>query len=135
MSLRGALIRNSSSVPLVSKHSPQYSIFSRRRNHDDVLMQTYENVGTVFAIVHSLAVATAKLDWHLYRSSKSGMKEDRVEVTSHACVDLWQRPNPVMPRRRFVETAQQHIDLTGESDILTSSARIGSSRCRTRTNS
>jgi HK97 family phage portal protein len=126
VSLRGALIRNSSTVPLVSKHSPQYSIFSRRRNHDDVLMQTYENVGTVFAIVHSLAVATAKLDWKLYRSSKSGMKEDRQEVTSHACVDLWQRPNPVMPRRRFVETAQQHIDLTGESDILTSSARIGS---------
>jgi HK97 family phage portal protein len=125
MSLRGSLVRNQAPVPLVSRRSPQYSMWSRRRNRDEVLLESYESVGTVFAIVHSLAVATAKLDWRLYRKAKSGLKEDRVEVPSHACIDLWEMPNPHMPRRRFMETAQQHVDLTGESDVLTASTRLG----------
>jgi HK97 family phage portal protein len=84
----------------------------------DRLMQTYEEVGTVFAIVNKLATATSKVDWKLYRTAASGLKEDRVEVTKHACIDLWEKPNPFMHRRRFVEMCQQHIDLTGESDPL-----------------
>lgn len=131
MSLRGALLRtrtNASPVPLTPKRAPQYSIFARRRTTDDSLLSTYESVGTVFAIVHSLAVATAKVDWHLYQSAASGLPEDRVENTTHASIDLWKMPNPVMPRRRFVETAQQHIDLTGESDILASLIGYGQKR-------
>jgi HK97 family phage portal protein len=125
MSLRGSLIRNQSPVPLAPRATPQYSMWSRRRSTDDVLLQTYEAVGTVFAVVHSLAVATSKLDWHLYRTAASGLKEDRTEVTKHAAVDLWNMPNPAMPRRRFMETAQQHIDLTGESDVLASTVSMG----------
>lgn len=126
MSLRGALLRtNQSPVPYVSVASPRWGREARRRTTDDAFMATYETVGTVFAIVHSLAVATAKVDWHLYKPAKSGLKEDRTEVTSHACIDLWNMPNPVMPRRRFLETAQQHIDLTGESDILATLMGIG----------
>ncbi len=121
MSLRGALIRNQVPVPIVGRQASRYSWFARRRVTDEGMMSTYETVGTIFGVVHSLAVATAKADWHLYRSAKSGLKEDRVEVTNHACVDLWHMPNKFMPRRRFIETAQQHIDLTGESDILPSS--------------
>lgn len=128
MSLRGALSRerrNLSPVPLTTRTSPRYSREARRRTGDDALMSTYENVGTIFAIVHSLAVATSKADWHLFRPAKSGLKEDRTKVTSHGVLDLWRMPNPHMPRRRFMESAQQHIDLTGESDILTSSLRLG----------
>lgn len=124
MKLRGAL-RNQAPVPLTPVASPRYSVFARPRRGDNVLIGTYSTVGTIFAIVHSLAVATAKLDWHLYKSSASGLPEDRVEVTKHASIDLWKMPNPAMPRRRFMETAQQHIDLTGESDILTSSVKLG----------
>ncbi len=121
MSLRGALVRNSLPVPIVSRTASRYSWLARRRVTDEGMLSTYETVGTIFGIVHSLAVATAKADWHLYKTAKSGLDEDRVEVTSHACADLWNMPNKFMPRRRFLETAQQHIDLTGESDILTSS--------------
>lgn len=86
----------------------------------DRLMATYEEVGTVFAIVNKLATSTSKVDWKLFRKAASGLKEDRTPVTSHACIDLWQRPNPHMHNRRFVEMCQQHIDLTGESDPLVS---------------
>jgi HK97 family phage portal protein len=123
----GALerVRDQSVVPLVSRTSARYSVEARRRTGDATLLATYETVGTIFAVVHSLAVATAKVDWHLYRPAKSGIKEDRIEVTTHAALDLWRMPNKFMPRRRFLETAQQHVDLTGEADILTSSIRLG----------
>lgn len=120
-----AKVRNSAPVPLVSKQTGRYGVQARRRTGDDALMATYESVGTIFAVVHSLAVATSRVDWKLYRSAKSGLPEDRTEVTSHAALDLWKMPNKFMPRRRFLETAQQHIDLTGEADILTSSVRLG----------
>lgn len=126
MSLRGALIRtNKSPVPMTTKANPRWSRDARKRMTDDALMATYESVGTVFAIVHSLAVATSKQKWTLYKTAASGLDEDRTPVASHACIDLWNRPNPVMPQRRFLETAQQHIDLTGEADILTTLMKLG----------
>lgn len=72
------------------------------------------SVGTLFAIVDRLANATSQVEWHLYQKSKSGLKEDRTEVTEHACIDLWQKPNDYMPRQEFMETVQQHWELTGE---------------------
>lgn len=131
VSLRGALVRqieNRSPVPLTTRTTPQYSRDARRRTGDEALMSTYENVGTVFAIVHSLAVSTARPDWKLFRAAKSGVKEDRQEVTSHAALDLWRMPNKFMPRRRFMEAAEQHIELTGEADILTSSISVGAGK-------
>jgi HK97 family phage portal protein len=124
VSLRGALVRNLAPVPLAPRSTPQYSVWGKRRTQDERLLQTYESIGTIFAIVHSLAVATSKIDWHLYRSAKSGLREDRIEVTAHAAIDLWKKPNPFMPRRRFMESAQQHVDLTGESDILASTVKM-----------
>jgi HK97 family phage portal protein len=78
-------------------------------------MAAMGSVGILFSIVNRTSNATAAVDWHLYRKAKSGKKEDRVEVTSHAAIDLWNKPNPFMPRQEFVETSQQHVDLTGES--------------------
>jgi len=77
-------------------------------------MRSMGSVGTLFSIVNRTSTSTAQVEWHLYRKAKSGRKEDRVEVTSHAALDLWNRPNPFMPRQEFVEVEQQHIDLTGE---------------------
>lgn len=79
-------------------------------------MRAMSSVGTLFAIVDRTSNATALVDWKLWRKAKSGMKEDRVEVTSHAALDLWNRPNPFMPRQEFVETSTQHYDLTGETE-------------------
>jgi HK97 family phage portal protein len=77
-------------------------------------MRAMGSVGTLFAIVSRLANGTSQVEWHLYRKAKSGRPEDRVEVTAHAALDLWRKPNAFMPRQEFVETQQQHLDLTGE---------------------
>lgn len=71
-------------------------------------------VGTLFGIVNRTSNAVAAVDWHLYRKAASGKDEDRVEVTRHAALDLWNKPNPFYTRQEFVESCQQHIDLTGE---------------------
>lgn len=82
------------------------------------LLQTTAMVGTVFAIVNRITTAVSKADWHLYRKAASGLKEDRVEVTSHAVIDLWDKPNPFMPRRRFMEWSQQHVELVGKNNMV-----------------
>jgi HK97 family phage portal protein len=77
-------------------------------------MAAMGSVGTLFAIVNRTSNATSQVEWKLWRKAASGRKEDRTEVTSHAALDLWNKPNPFMPRQEFVEVTQQHIDLTGE---------------------
>jgi HK97 family phage portal protein len=81
-------------------------------------MRAMGSVSTVFSIVNRTSNATAAVEWKLYRKAKSGNKADRVEVTSHAALDLWNKPNPYMPRQEFVESGQQHIDLTGEGWLV-----------------
>lgn len=87
--------------------------FGSKKNTTSYLSQ-YSAVGTLFAIVNSTSNYTSQVDWKLWRKSRSGMKEDRVEVTSHAALDLWNKPNRFYTRQEFVEAFQQHIDLTGE---------------------
>ena len=78
-------------------------------------MRAMGAVGTLFAIVNRTSNATAQQQWKLYRKAPSGLEEDRVEVTRHAALDLWNKPNPFMPQQEFVESFQQHHDLTGEA--------------------
>jgi len=79
-------------------------------------------VGTLFSVVSRTANATSQVNWHLWRKAPSGLKEDRTEVTRHAALDLWNKPNPFYTRQEFVETFQQHVDLTGETEWLVSRA-------------
>ncbi|CAL9351353.1 hypothetical protein SUDANB1_00467 [Streptomyces sp. enrichment culture] len=72
------------------------------------------SVSTLFAIVNRTAKAEAGVEWKLYRKAKSGKKEDRTEVTSHAALDLWNKPNPFYTQSEFVEAGAQHKQLTGE---------------------
>lgn len=67
------------------------------------------------AIVGGLAESTSQVDWKLWRKAESGKKEDRTEVVNHAALDTWNRPNRFYTRQEFVETFQQHEDLTGEA--------------------
>jgi len=119
VSLLGGLARgrvtNESPVPLVSRAAGRFSNLIGRRTDAVQQMSAMGSVGTLFAIVHRTSNSTAAVDWHLYRKAKSGKPEDRVEITSHAALDLWNKPNPFMPRQEFVESFQQHVDLTGES--------------------
>jgi HK97 family phage portal protein len=77
-------------------------------------MRAMGSVGTLFSIVNRLSNAVALVDWKLWRKAPSGLKEDRVEVTRHAALDLWNKPNAFMTRQELVEAFEQHIELTGE---------------------
>lgn len=72
------------------------------------------SASTLFSIVSVVSTAVAQVDWKLYRKAASGLDEDRTEVTSHAALDLWRKPNPFMPRNEFVEVFSQHLELVGE---------------------
>jgi HK97 family phage portal protein len=110
----GSLRAPAPPVPF-SGRSQSYGIFGARRDAEGQ-MRAMSAVGTLFAIVDRTSNATALVDWKLWRKAKSGRDEDRVEVTSHAALDLWNKPNPFMPRQEFVESSTQHYDLTGETE-------------------
>lgn len=104
---------NKAPVPYVSR-SAGWRMPFMHRNDSEAQMRAMGSVGTLFSIVHRTSNATSQVDWHLWRKPKSGLEEDRVEVTRHAALDIWAKPNPFMPRQEFVEAVQQHVDLTGE---------------------
>jgi HK97 family phage portal protein len=85
-----------------------------QRNDAEQQMKAMGSVGTLFAIITALANNTSRVEWKLYRTAASGKPEDRAEVARHAALDVWNKPNPFMPRQEFTETVQQHVDLTGE---------------------
>ncbi|WP_055696497.1 phage portal protein [Streptomyces silaceus] len=77
-------------------------------------MRAMGGSSTLYAIVDRITTTYAGVEWKLYRSATSGRDEDRVEVTSHAALDLWNAPNRHMTGPAFRESAQQHEELTGE---------------------
>ncbi|MGA6223478.1 head maturation protease, ClpP-related [Streptomyces umbrinus] len=103
---------NRSPVPFVSSRNLQLPW--RHPVGTEAQMRAMGSVGTLFAIVNRTSNATAQVNWRLYRKAASGLKEDRVEVTSHAALDLINKPNEFFTRQELVESTQQHIDLTGE---------------------
>ncbi|MFD7554122.1 phage portal protein [Streptomyces sp. NPDC059835] len=100
-------------VPFSSRAQSHAWGFGSRRDAT-AQMAAMGSVGTLFSIVNRTSNATSQVEWRLWRKAASGRDEDRVEVTSHAALDLWRKPNPFMPRQEFVEVTQQHVDLTGE---------------------
>lgn len=108
-----ASLRNQAPVPYVSRGIRQALAFGAR-NDSTTHMQAMGSVGTLFAIVHRTSNATSQAEWKLWRKAKSGRIEDRTEVTSHAALDLWNRPNRFFTRQELIESTQQHVDLTGE---------------------
>lgn len=77
-------------------------------------MSSLGAVGTLFAIVDSYAQSVSESTWHLYRKSRSGKPEDRVEVTKHPALDLWNNPNPFWSLAELLEASEQYFDLVGE---------------------
>lgn len=117
-SLLGPVLRNQTPIsyaPTGSRGGWLSGLLGGFGQGAEAQMRAMGSVGTLFAIVNRTSTKTAAVDWHLYRKAKSGKKEDREEVTSHACLDLWNKPNKHMPRQEFVEVFQQHLDLTGEA--------------------
>jgi HK97 family phage portal protein len=106
------LLGRTTPVPFAPRRSTALS-FGHHTNATAQL-RTMGSNGTLFAIVNRIANATGQLEWHLYRKAPSGRKEDRVEVTHHAALDLWNKPNRFYTQSEFVEAQQQHQELTGE---------------------
>jgi len=109
-------------APLFNK-APAYvgasagtGLFSRLMGRNDATAQmaAMGSVGTLFNIVSTTSQAVAEVEWKLWRKAKSGNKDDRTEVTSHAALDVWNKPNKFMTGQELRESVQQHIDLTGE---------------------
>ena len=113
----GDALTNKSPVPY-SGRSSGLSLPFFSRNDREALMSAMGSVGTLFSIVNRTSTATAQVNWRLWRKAKSGKREDRVEVTSHLALDIWNRPNPFYTRQLLVESEQQHIDLTGEGWLV-----------------
>lgn len=102
-------------VPFTSgSGSPVVNLPWTSRNDAVAQMRAMGAVGTLFAIVHRTSSSTGQVNWRLWTKSKSGKPEDRTEVTRHVALDLWNKPNAFYTRQEFVETEQQHVDLTGE---------------------
>ncbi|WP_326646067.1 phage portal protein [Streptosporangium sp. NBC_01755] len=115
-SMFGALasaFRNQAPVPYVGR-SASWALPFLQRNDAESQMRAMGSVGTLFSIVHRTSNAASQVNWSLWRQAASGRKEDRTEVTRHLALDIWTRPNPFFTRQEFVESVQQHVDLTGE---------------------
>ncbi len=120
MSLINALVRRphaESPVPHTARRSLATALGGSRGDTARQLSMMGE-VGTLFGIVHRTSTSTAAVDWHLYRKAASGKKEDRTEVTKHAALDVWNRPNPFFHRQGLVELVQQHVDLAGKGYLV-----------------
>lgn len=76
-------------------------------------IDAYGANGTLHAIVSRSSQAQSAVEWKLFRKAaftKSGLPE---EITSHAVLDLWERPNPHYTHQHFVESQAQHLELVG----------------------
>ncbi|MBO3751544.1 phage portal protein [Streptosporangiaceae bacterium NEAU-GS5] len=108
-------IRNDAPIPYTGRRSGSLaSALAATPAGREAELQAMGSVGTLFAIVDAIADGTAQVEWALWRKAKSGKPEDRTPVTSHAALDLWNSPNDFYTQQDFVETFQQHMELTGE---------------------
>jgi len=110
------LVRNQAPVAMASR-ALTLPLF--HPNTAETQLRTYGAVGTLFAIVHRLSEATSQVDWRLYRTTTDGRRryeaeQTRTEVTRHAALDLWRKPNPWQTGQELREATQQHLDLVGE---------------------
>lgn len=114
-SVLGGLAQALNRVPISYAPNRGLSFPAPLRNDAEAQMAAMGSVGTLFSIVTRLTNATSQVHWRLYRSAASGLDEDRVEITRHLALDIWRKPNPYFTCTEFVETFQQHQELTGES--------------------
>lgn len=86
------------------------------------LLKPMGQVGTLFAIVTRTSTAASQVCWKMYRTQRNGDKGERVEVSDHLALRIWNKPNPFMTQQELVEIGQQHMDLVGETWLTVVSA-------------
>lgn len=92
----------------------QGSVADAPRANPTRMLDTMGAVSTMFSIVSINSTSVGSVEWKLFRKAASGNKEDRRQVTAHPALTVWNKPNRFYTQTEFVETEQQHIDLTGE---------------------
>lgn len=91
----------------------------------ETFLRQYGMSGTLYGIVGLLAESAATPAWHLYKkqpvdgrrrySTGEQGSDQRIEVVQHAAIQLWNNPNDFHSGFEFRESAQQHLELTGET--------------------
>lgn len=81
-------------------------------------MEAYGQSGTLFQIVNRTAFTVSTAEWQLFRSAKSGRKDDREQVVDHPALDLLSRPNQFFTKQELFEAVGQHFELAGEGWIV-----------------
>lgn len=137
MSVLGNLF-NRTPVPYVpasgngSSYYPTFTIPGGGRTTESDFragLEQYGEVGTLFGMVSRLSETVGELHWSLYRKRTDNRRvyrevETREEVIRHAALSVWQQPNPLMDTFQFVETLNQHFELTGEAWAVAEFASI-----------
>lgn len=127
-SLLGPLL-NRAPVPLSTKTSSGFGRWFGDKSQDrEAQLDAMSASATLFGIVDLTSGSTAKSGWHLHRKLKRNPARsnkicgydgcDAVGVTlveDHAALTLLNAPNPFYTRQEYMQTGQQHLDLTGES--------------------
>jgi HK97 family phage portal protein len=111
---------NRAPIPYASRRATFGGLMGATGTSRTQQLEAFGAVGTLWQIVTRLCETTAAATWHLYRKRPPGADPDspRVEVTRHAAVDLWARPNPFYTQQLFIETFMQPFELVGEGPML-----------------
>lgn len=136
-SLIGELVKrptNKAPVPLASRAQRNFGLLGGfgGRGYEQQ-MATYGHVSTLFSVVNLLASSVSRQDWKLYRKTTDQRRvygpdmSERREVTVHPALEVWNHANnPFFTQQLFVESFQQHLDLTGEATwIIERESRFG----------
>lgn len=116
--------RAATSAPVA--YTPMRTFFSGLINRNEQInsLDQMGNVSTLFAIINKLSTSVSSVEWHMHKvaTGRAGAlmceicEEPGVEmVLDHPALVVWDRPNDFFPGQLFRETAQQHMELVGET--------------------
>lgn len=116
-SLLGGLLNRAPDY--VGKYGSNLISLSKTGRSDTQQLASMSTVSTLYAIVSRISESTSELNWRLYRKMASG---ERKEISRHAALDLWGKPNKFFTQQELVESVQQHVELTGMGWMIVSYA-------------
>jgi HK97 family phage portal protein len=110
-------ISNLSPVPLVPRRRNVFNTYASAGSMLSFL-EAYASDPVIRPIVSRLQQSVSEAEWKLYVKSRTGDKQDRTPVASHAALDLLDMPNKFMTFSEIVARGQQHWELVGETSIV-----------------